>query len=342
MTAIARADVKRLLVVGLGSIGTRHARIARETAPGLQVMALRHRAGGQTPDVVDHCVSDIEAALAFKPQLAVIANPAPYHIEAATPLARAGVHLLVEKPFAHTASGAESLVQECATRGLTLAVGYNLRFSASLAQFRELLHQGVVGRVLSVRAEVGQALATWRPNADYRQTVSARASLGGGVLLELSHEIDYLRWIFGEIDSVTAVLRRQSSLEIDVEDTAHLLIQFRAPSGETPIMGALTMDFVRADAMRSCTAIGEKGTLRWDGTRVELFTHGASEWTTLFAHKAERDETYRAEWSNLLDAIAGHAPVKATGADGLATVRVLDAARASSELSRSIRVGDAP
>ena len=70
----------------------------------------------------------------------------------------------------------------------------------------DLMQNKIVGKILSVRCEVGQFLPSWRPNIDYRESVSARKALGGGALLELSHEIDYLMWIFGDIDWVKATL----------------------------------------------------------------------------------------------------------------------------------------
>src|SRR5882762_6465801 len=217
--------LERLLIVGLGSIGRRHARLARDLVPNLQIVALRHR---DRPDAgepgIDHCVSSLAEALRFCPQAAVVANPASHHLEVAMDLARAGVHLLVEKPISNATCGVAELIEECRVRRLTLMIGYNLRFLPSLMRFRELVEGRRVGRVLSARAEVGQFLPSWRPGSDYRQTVSARTELGGGVLLELSHEIDYLRWLFGEVEWVSAVERRQSALEIDVEDTAHLVL----------------------------------------------------------------------------------------------------------------------
>jgi len=146
---------------------------------------------------IDHCVTSLDDALRFHPQAAVIANPASHHLDLAMPLAQAGVHLLVEKPVSSSTHRVSELIEVCRVRGITLMTGYNLRFLPSLKRFRELLEEKRVGRVLSVRAEIGQFLPSWRPGFDYRQSVSARATLGGGVLLELSHEIDYLRWLFG-------------------------------------------------------------------------------------------------------------------------------------------------
>jgi predicted dehydrogenase len=321
--------LERLLVVGLGSIGRRHARLARELMPGVRIAALRRVAGGAGDPAVDVHVHSLEHALAFRPQAAVIANPASHHLEMAIALARAGVHLLVEKPIAATAHGVGELITECRVRGLVLMTGYNLRFLSSLERFRELLGHGSVGRVLSIRAEVGQFLPSWRPEADYRQTVSARAELGGGVLLELSHEIDYLRWLFGEVQWVWAFLGRRSGLEIDVEETVHLALAF-ADQG-TPLVAALSLDFVRHDRSRRCTVIGETGTLRWDaitGT-VELFERGADGWRSLFAQAPRVDDSYRDEWRDFLHCMAtGNKPL-VTGEDGLAVLRIVEAARAS-------------
>lgn len=325
--------LERLLVVGLGSIGKRHARLARELFPQLQITALRHR-GGATCDVlgIDHCVSDVAEALQFEPQAAVICSPATHHLAVALELARAGVHLLIEKPLAERTTGVDELIAICRQRNVTLMVGYNLRFLASLQTFRELLRAGQVGRWLSVRAEVGQFLPSWRPDSDYRKTVSAQAALGGGALLELSHEIDYLRWLFGEVEWVSATLRKQSALELDVEDTAHLLLGFAASGEQAGVVATLSLDFIRHDTVRACTVIGEKGTLRWNAIAgvVEMFAAGARQWDCVFSQAPQRDESYRAEWDHFIRSIAERTPPPVTGRDGLAVLQIIEAARRSS------------
>jgi len=329
--------LKRLLLVGLGSIGRRHAWLARSLVPDLQIAVLRHRSCHDLNEPgIDDCFTSMAAALEFRPQAAVIANPASHHLEVALALARAGVHLLVEKPIADTGDGVSELIETCRARELTLMIGYNLRFLPSLIRLRELIEERCVGRVLSVRVEVGQFLPSWRPGSDYRQSVSANAALGGGVLLELSHEIDYLRWLFGEVQWVSAVQRKQSGLEIDVADTAHLVLGFAEREG-TPLIAAVSMDLIRHDTTRSCTVIGETGSLRWDalvGT-IEIFEQGADAWRLLLAHPHQRDDSYLAEWSHFLKCVAdGGAPL-VSGHDGLAVLRITEAAVLSSK-TRSI------
>jgi predicted dehydrogenase len=334
------APVTRILIVGLGSIGRRHARLARELLPDAEITALRHArcSDGGEPGV-DHCVTTLSAALRRRPQAAVVANPAPYHLDVACPLADAGVHLLVEKPIASTSAGVSDLIAVSQARGVALLVGYDLRFSEALQHFRVAVHRGLVGRVLSVRAEVGQFLPTWRPQVDYRQTVSARAALGGGVLLELSHDLDYLRWVFGEVDWVSAVQRKQSDLDVDVEDTAHLTLGFAGRATGPSLVGTLTMDFVRRDITRTCVAIGERGTLRWDGIAGTVEHFGDDNvWRTIFAPLAQGTDSYVAEWRNFLACITEGASPVVTGADGLAALRVVEASRRSSNAECVVRV----
>lgn len=333
--------INRILIVGLGSIGARHLRLARQLLPDADIRVLRRQPGDSVPDHANGCLQSLDAAIDFAPQIAVIANPSSLHLQAALPLANAGVHLLVEKPLSATLENVGQLLRACHKQKTVLLTGYNLRFLPSLQQFRNLLEQAVIGKVLSVRCEIGQYLPAWRPDNDYRQSVSARRELGGGALLELSHELDYLRWIFGEVDWVNAMLSRQSSLEIDVEDTAHLLLGFQPSSDGHRLIGSVGLDFIRHDTTRLCTAIGEYGSLRWNGLTgsVEQFAAGANEWRTLFHYQHQRDDSYLAEWRHFLACVAGQNTALISGEDGLKVLRIIEAARQASETGCRIHVG---
>lgn len=307
--------------------------------PGAKIVALRRETpAGRVDDGVSASVSTLSDALAFRPQVAVIATPSTHHIEAAAPLAQSGAHLLVEKPIAAAVEGVPEFIDLCRANGVTLMTGYNLRFAPALLAFRRLLLESRIGRVLSVRAEVGQHLPSWRPATDYRDSVSGKSALGGGVLLELSHEIDFLRWLFGDIAWVSAVALRQSALEIDVEDTAHLLLGFAPRDEGAALVGSLIMDFIRKDATRTCLAIGDRGSLRWNalaGT-VELFEEGAPGWTQCHASSNDVENSYRAEWTHFLECVSSGRPPLVAGEDGLAVIRVIEAARRSSAERRVI------
>lgn len=323
----------RALIVGFGSIGKRHLRLIRELLPKADIRVLHHRECDGTPQYADGSFSTLEQAIAFAPQVALIAGPAPFHVKMAQPLAKAGVHLLVEKPLSTSLDGVMQLLETCREYKVVLLTGYNLRFLPSLQRFRSILIEQVIGRVLSVRCEVGQYLPTWRSDTDYRQSVSARRELGGGVLLELSHEIDYLRWIFGEVDWVRAALSRQSDLEIDVEDTAHLILGFAPAEDGRQIIGSVNMDFVRHDTTRICTVIGETGSLRWNGLTgvVEQFAVGAKEWHGLFSYHQQHDESYLAEWQHFMNCVNEQETPLITGDDGVRVLQIIEAVRQAAE-----------
>lgn len=332
--------INRVLTVGFGSIGKRHLRLARDFLPNADIRVLRHKATSEVPEFSNGCFYRIEEAISFDPQIAVIASPAPSHIETSQILANDGVHLLIEKPLSHSLDGVLELIDTCKKQGTVLQIGYNLRYLPSLQYFRRLIYEGAIGKLLSVRCEIGQYLPDWRPDRDYRLSVSARRDLGGGALLELSHELDYLRWIFGEVEWVKATLSRQSDLDLDVEDTAHLTLGFEPTQNDRQLIGSVNLDFIRHDTTRICTSIGEKGSLRWNGLTgdVELYHQGGKEWQNIHSHRHQKDESYLSEWQDFLDCVKEKNRPLITGEDGLKVLEIIEAVRISASSSSKVFV----
>ena len=214
-----------ILIVGSGSIAIRHAKNIRALVDGAEITILRSSipklSTGEEPEirVADYVTYCLEDALAKNPKLALICCATSAHVNYALMLAKHGIHIFVEKPLSHNLSGLDELETAIKDNKLTFLVGYNLRFSKTLDCLRRLVVSGEIGTIVSVRIEVGQYLPEWR-GYDYRQTTSAQRELGGGVVLELSHELDYFCWIFGTPNLIYARLSRRGDLEIDVEDTA--------------------------------------------------------------------------------------------------------------------------
>ena len=162
---------------------------------------------------------------------------------------------------------------------------------------------------------------------------SSKKKLGGGVLLELSHEIDYLTWIFGEALSVNASLLKQTNLVNDVEDFANLLITSDCKFALKPLPISLQMDMYRHDFTRYCLAICEDGSLKWDGLsgKVELLRRGNRQPEILFAESTPHENTYLAQLGVLFGSMKNNDAPVATGKDGLAVLEVIEAARISCE-----------
>ncbi len=342
------ATAKKFLITGLGAIGRRHLGILRALDFEAEITVLRHRRGdngrgdsGEDPEGAT-VVHDLDAALERSIDAAIIAGPASGHVETALSLAAAGVHLLVEKPLSDRLLGARALLDICRDKGVVLQVGYCLRFLESQSAFHRALTDAMVGRVVGVEAVVGQYLPDWRPGRDYRRTVSARRELGGGALLELSHEIDYLLWHLGAIVNVDARLSQRGNLDIDVEDTVDMKLAFNSGA-----RGSLHMDMVSRPPRRFCRVEGEKGVLFWDGiggqTRYYRSGEGADEGEgTILAVDGEGgNEMYERQLVHFLGCIDhGGAPLVG-GEDGVNVLEVVEAARRSADTGRPVNVGAA-
>lgn len=322
----------RALVVGLGSIGRRHLTNLRRIAPAAFITVWHQHSKPEDkaghPEHADRVVYCQEDAFDPPPDVALITNPASLHIETGLALARKGVHLFIEKPLSNTLDGVDDLIVLCCRQSLILMVGYNLRFCRSMQVVREAVLEGQIGRVLAIRAEVGQFLPDWRPGKDYRQAVSAKRELGGGAVLELSHELDYVRWLVGEVDAVCAQIDRLSDLEMDVEDNAEITLKFRSGA-----IGSVHLDMLQCAPTRTCRIVGTEGTLIWDGLRhrVQLFSAATDGWSDLHLEGAhDRDEMFLAELRHFLDCVQGHETPPVGGEEGRRVLEIALAARQSS------------
>lgn len=327
--------IERALIVGLGSIGKRHVRIVRELFPKINITVLRHNQCDENNMGVDSCVTTIEDAIARKPQVAIIANPATMHLEVAMQLAKNNIHLLIEKPIAISSQGVQELINLCEQKQLVLMTAYNLRFMPSLMELQKQLQKNKIGRIFSIKSEVGQNLPSWRPDQDYRKSVSAQKKLGGGVLSELSHEIDYISWIFGPIEWVKSHISKVSNLEVDVEDNANIILGFGGEL-DKEFSATLNMDFIRQDITRMCTVIGELGTLRWNGVlgTLHLYTEETHKWKLLFSSLTERDYTYKEEFKHFISSIESKKTTLISGTDGLNVILAIEAIHRSNSTGK--------
>lgn len=331
----------RFLIVGLGSIGKRHLECLRKIRPDADITVWRqHHRNASVPTEADRVVFDLEHALACKPTHAIVANPAPMHVRTALALAEAGAHLLVEKPLSDSLHDVDRLISLCEANGLVLMVAYVLRFNEGLQAFRQAIRQGGIGRVLSFRAEAGQYLPDWRPGSDYRASVSARRDLGGGALLELSHELDYIRWIFGEVVAASASMAHMGTLETDVEDIVEGILEVRSSGGDT-VIGSVHLDMLQRVPYRGCRAIGESGTLEWNAITgmVREFVAAENQWRILHQDATRaRNPAYMQQIEGFLDAVSKGGASAATGREGKAVLRIIDAMRESAAGRQQVRL----
>jgi predicted dehydrogenase len=327
-------------VVGAGSIGRRH--IANLLALGAEVVAVRQRAALAEELAREFGIAtfaSLEAALATRPVAAVIGNRTDQHVETALAAARAGCHLYIEKPVAPSRTGLAELEAEVERRGLVVEVGCMWRFHPSLRTLKRLLDDGAIGTVHSAHVFVGQHLADWRPDRDYRESYSARRAHGGGVLLDLVHELDYLAWLLGRPREVFAFIEHLSELETDAEDTAELLLRL-----ESGALAHVHLDCVRPVYGRGCEIVGADGVLTWDAVRGRvLWERRPPHARRMFrvARAFERNAMFLEAMKHFLARIAHGGPPAVSLAEAIGVLEVVLAARTSADEGRTIPVSGA-
>jgi predicted dehydrogenase len=324
-----------ILVVGCGSIGQRHLRNLR--ALGVVDLAafdpLPDRLQQVTHDLAVSPCPTLDAGLARRPVAVLVCTPPHLHTPLALQAVEAGAHVFVEKPLAHGRDGLDRLLGEARRRGRVLHVGYNLRFHAGLRKLKDLLDDAAIGRPLVFRAEVGQYLPDWRPNHDYRQDYTANAAMGGGIILDASHELDYVRWIGGEVEAVYCAAGHLSSLELDVEDTA--AITLRLASGA---LAEVHLDCVQRGYARNCKIVGEDGTLTWDYSAGVRWLAADSPTEQVFSLCPDGNEMYLEEMRHFLQCVHGECTPLVDGAEGRRVLEIALAAKQSAALRREVAV----
>jgi predicted dehydrogenase len=294
----------RILLVGLGSIGQRHLRNL-QTLGTFECVALRSR-GQPLPDEFSalplRVVTTLDEAVAAQPDVACLCAPSPVHPVVLGRLVReTGCHVFIEKPIAPSLDGLADCARLLEEQGRKSLVGYNLRCHPVCEVVQETLRQGVLGRVTSARVSVGQYLPDWHPHEDYRHGYSASRRLGGGVVLDLIHEIDLLYSWFGKPEVVKAVAGKISALDIDTEDTAEILCRFAGG-----VIGSAHMDYVQRVPMRTGTIVGDEATLTYDLLKHECQVHRPGVPPVVHAFpEFVRNEMYVAELARFLEAIQG-------------------------------------
>jgi predicted dehydrogenase len=316
-----------VLVAGAGSIGRRHMANLRKL--GIHKLAAADRDAARLKPVVDElgveAFADLEEALrVFKPDVVFVCTPPAFHIEQALSALRSGADVFIEKPLSHSTEGVGALKAEAGKRGRVVQVGYNLRFNPGIQTLKRLVEEGVAGRILWARAEVAQYLPNWRPWQDYRQSYTARRELGGGIILDASHEIDYILWLLGPPRELTCMAGQVSGLETNVEDCATILLRLRSGA-----QADVHMDFAQRTASRSCVLAGECARLEWEYAENQVRIIRPEDAPEVIKYDFETNQMYIAEVEDFFSCVHNRVTLNQSLAESELTLEVALAALAS-------------
>jgi predicted dehydrogenase len=276
----------KVIFFGLGSIGQRHARLLLARG-GCELFALR--TGLSDAPALDFPVRTLASwneIDAVRPDTAFITNPTLMHMPTALECAKRGMNLFIEKPLGGSTQGLDELVDMVRHKGVKTYVAYVLRFSPVILKLKELMD---LDRPLHLQVEASSYLPTWRPGRDHMKSYSARKDLGGGVIFDLSHEIDYVHFLLGGIQDIDGQCGRRSTVTVDSEDYADMHI--RASRGTANVhmsfFSQMNRRFIKADL--------EHQTVFADLLTGTIQCHRDKQIVQEFHFPVDRDELFRAQ-----------------------------------------------
>lgn len=328
----------RILVIGVGSIGERHVRCFLATDrveigiceinPELrETVAKRYN--------LIEVYGDLSTALAQPWSAALVATPAHTHIPIATEVARAGIHLLIEKPLSTSLDGIEALQRLVAEKQLLAAVSYNHRAHPGAMAIKAALDSGRFGKPLQLYMASGQHFPFYRPA--YRDIYFADPKQGGGAIQDsITHTLNLAEWLVGPITRLAADAAHQYLDGVTVEDTVHIIARHGA------VMATYATNMYQAPNESCITVVCEKGTVRFElhEKRLRFMTEVEGPWEETLHELPDRDAWYVRNANFFLDALEGTSPPLCTLDEGLQTLRVNLAALRAVESGTWQTIGD--
>jgi predicted dehydrogenase len=268
----------KFLIAGLGSIGRRHFRNLISLGEKDIVLLRSHRATLPDDELAGYPVeSNLDEALRkHKPDAVIIANPTALHLDIAIPCANAGCSILMEKPISNSLDKIDQLESALGKGGGRLLVGFQFRFHPTLQKAAQLLRENAIGKPLSFHIQWGEYLPNWHPWEDFKQGYAARPDLGGGVILTLTHPLDYIRMLLGEVDSLWA-FTSALNLGLEVEDAAEIGLKMKGGA-----LGSVHLDYNQQPPSHRWEMVGSKGTMKWDNAsgNLDVFSAEKKVWVT--------------------------------------------------------------
>ena len=302
--------VWKILIIGVGSIGKKHIHAIKSLIVGAEIIALRSSAEAEKLNGIKN-VSSLDE-INFVPDFVLISNPTNHHYNTILNCLKFSAPLFIEKPVLGSLDRASCLSNMIDQKQLITYVGCNLRFLDSIRFVKEYLAQANP-RINEVNVYCGSFLPRWRPNQDFRQSYSSTPDYGGGVHLDLIHELDYIRWIFGNPSNVNKVLRSKSSLGIASVDYANYVLEYHN------FAVSAVLNYYRTSPRRTLEIVMDD-----DVIEVDLITNTVSSYRHGLLMKSEQtmNDTYIAQMNYFIDCVAGCRNTFNTFSDGVGVLSI--------------------
>jgi predicted dehydrogenase len=327
-----------VLIVGLGSIGKRHLKNLKLLWPDLRITALRTKTESfENEDLVHKIILNLDDAN-DEYKFVYICSPTNFHYQYIDFFLKKGVPIFVEKPICLNLKEVLKIftLQSSLPKFIPIYVGYVLRQLDSLKLVRQKLLDQELGKILSAEIICRSYLPDWRPTQDYRKAVTGNNILGGEILLELSHDIDYMVWLFGCPESVFGRLGRYSNLEINDNDTADAIFDYKSYQIQ------MHLDFCSRQSERGVYINLENGSLKLDLLNNEVFTFDLKykSWSKVFSlENHDKNSMYikqSLEFNDIVNNLHFEYP---NVEESIKVLSIITALKKSSESEMNIKIG---
>lgn len=281
----------KVLIIGLGSIARKHIAALKEIDAGVEIYALRSERNAVQVDSVINLYDIKECRQDF--DFAIISNPTSLHADSIKSILGLNIPMFIEKPVFESL-GYEELLKDIAEKRIKTYVACNLRFLESLRYLHDYIRNNPQRRINEVNVYCGSYLPEWRPGTDYRKCYSAIPELGGGVHIDLIHDIDYVYWIFGKPSSYQGICRNVSSLDIRAIDYANYQLIY------PEFTASIILNYYRRDYKRTLEVVFEDDTWTVDLKENAICN---SKGVVIFKGKNAPLDTYRAQLEYFIDLV---------------------------------------
>lgn len=322
---------KRAVVVGLGSIGRRHARLLHGRGdvevtfcePNDEMLALALREVGGLP-----AHRSYEEALDAKPDFVVIATPHQLHCEQTVKALARGIHVLCEKPMSDRLDSARTMLEAAGRSSAVLSIGFMLRFNPGIRRIKQLIDDGTIGTPMAVQYKIGSYVTLVNSRSRYQ------ASTEGSLLMDYAHQPDIVTWLLGKKPrGVCCTAIRGGDMELSSNPNLLTLVcDYREP-----LVVTIMLNYVQMPERQECEVIGDRGWILFDAKRNEIrIGRRQGEDVAVEAVPGVRDEMYQAEHQAFLDAVDGRARPSSPPEEAIVSMEIIDAAMRSWRSGRRV------
>lgn len=278
----------KVLIVGLGSIAKKHIDAINQLVDNCEILALRSSEKAPSIDGVYNLFT-IEECKTREFDFIIISNPTSEHFDSIKTLSDFNVPLFIEKPiFSNINEETEALVKDIVDAKIDTYIACNLRFLEALCFLKDTIKDA---RINEVNVYCGSYLPDWRPNVDFRTVYSANVEMGGGVHIDLIHELDYVYWLFGEPSSTISNFSNNSSLAISANDYANYFWRY------DNFNVSVVLNYYRRKAKREIEVVTVHNVYRVDLLLNIVYKDDK----VIFAHKNRIPDTYLSQMRFFID-----------------------------------------